>query len=93
MTRDGKHAADHPALRERQLRERQLRERQLQERQRAAEPPAGFLEPDQLVAGRQRTVPRAPLSRRARTALWVLRVFVVVVSAMVIYTFVSQLHG
>jgi hypothetical protein len=31
------------------------------------------------------------LSRRASAALWALRVFVVVVSAMVIYTFVSQL--
>jgi hypothetical protein len=54
---------------------------------------ASFLEPEQLVAGRQRPVPRARLSRRAGTALWVLRIFVLVVSAMVIYAFVAQLHG
>jgi hypothetical protein len=53
---------------------------------------AGFLEPDQLVSGRQRPVPRARLSRRAGAALWALRVFVIVVSAMVIYAFVAQLH-
>jgi hypothetical protein len=49
-----------------------------------------FLERDQLIADTSRPVPRAPLSRRVRAALWALRVFVVVVSAMVIYTFVSQ---
>jgi hypothetical protein len=52
-----------------------------------------FLERDQLVAGTLVPVPPAALSRRARSALWALRVFVVVVSAMVIYTFVTQLGG
>lgn len=49
-----------------------------------------FLEPDQLVADKARPVARARLSGRAKAALWALRVFVLVVSAMVIYTFVSQ---
>ena len=52
-----------------------------------------FLEPDQLVADRSRPLPRASLSNRATAWLWALRVFVLVVSAMVIYTFVSQLVG
>jgi hypothetical protein len=52
-----------------------------------------FLEPDQLVADKSRPVPRAQLSRRAKIGLWALRVFVLVVSAMVIYTFVSQVLG
>jgi hypothetical protein len=50
-----------------------------------------YLEDDQFVADKARPVPRARMSRRARAALWVLRVFVIVVSLMVIYTFVSQL--
>lgn len=52
-----------------------------------------FLERDQLVADKARAVPRAHLSPRARAALWALRVFVLIVSAMVIYTFFSQLAG
>jgi hypothetical protein len=32
------------------------------------------------------------LSRRARAALWLFRIFALVVSFLVIYTFVSQLH-
>jgi hypothetical protein len=52
-----------------------------------------FLELDQLVADKARPVPRAPLSGRARAGLWALRVFVLIVSAMVIYTFVSQVVG
>jgi hypothetical protein len=50
-----------------------------------------YLEPDQLVVDTSRPVGRAPLSRQARAALWALRVFVVVISAMVVYTFISQL--
>jgi hypothetical protein len=50
-----------------------------------------FLERDQLVDDRARPVARATLSARTRAALWALRVFAVLVSAMVIYTFVSQL--
>ena len=51
-----------------------------------------YLEADQLVRERSRPVSRARLARRATIGLWALRVFAIVVSAMVVYTFVSQLH-
>jgi hypothetical protein len=50
------------------------------------------LERDQLVAETSRPVGRAVLSPRATAALWALRVFVVLVSLMVIYTFIDQLR-
>jgi hypothetical protein len=50
------------------------------------------LERDQFVSETSRPVPRAELSRRATIALWALRVFVVLVSLMVIYTFFYQLR-
>jgi len=50
------------------------------------------LERDQLVAATSLPVEQAALSPRARAALWALRVFVVLVSLMVIYTFFDQLH-
>jgi hypothetical protein len=50
-----------------------------------------YLEADQLAAETSRPVPRARLTRRAVAALWLLRVFVVLASAMVIYVFVDQL--
>jgi hypothetical protein len=50
-----------------------------------------FLEPDQLAVDRSRPVPRYQLTPQTSFWLWVLRVFVVVVSAMVIYTFFAQL--
>ena len=50
-----------------------------------------FLERDQLVTDTSRPVGRMHLSHRMSLFLWALRVFVIVVSAMVIYTFVSQL--
>jgi hypothetical protein len=50
-----------------------------------------FLEPDQLLAGKSRHVPRARLTARTTLGLWALRVFGLVVSAMVIYTFFVQL--
>ena len=50
------------------------------------------LERDQFVAETARPVPRATLSPRATAGLWALRVFVVLVSLMVIYTFIDQLH-
>jgi len=50
-----------------------------------------FLEPDQLVIDKSHPVPRARLTPRANAALWALRVFVLIVSAMVIYTFFAQL--
>ena len=51
-----------------------------------------FLERDQLVSDRSIPVPPARLSRRARAALWLLRIFALIVTFMVIYAFVSQLH-
>ena len=51
----------------------------------------GFLERDQLAEDKARPIPRAHLTRRAALALWALRIFVLVVSAMVIYTFIAQL--
>ncbi len=48
------------------------------------------LEPDQLAARAARPVPRAELTGRTRMALWALRLFAVLLSAMVIYTFVYQ---
>jgi len=50
------------------------------------------LERDQLVAATSRPVPSAVLSPRVRAGLWALRVFVVLVSLMVIYAFAYQLH-
>ena len=50
------------------------------------------LERDQFVAETSRPVSRATLSARATAGLWALRIFVVLVSLMVIYTFVSQLN-
>ena len=50
-----------------------------------------FLERDQLVGDTSQPVGRMALSRPTSAALWALRVFVIVVSAMVIYTFVTQL--
>lgn len=49
-----------------------------------------FLERDQLTAGTSVPVARALLSRRAHAALWGLRVFVTLVSVMVIYTFAAN---
>ena len=50
------------------------------------------LERGQLVTETSRPVPRAALGARAVAALWALRVFVVLVSLMVIYTFIEQLR-
>ena len=50
-----------------------------------------FLERDQLVVDTSRPLGRMALSRRMISGLWALRVFVTVISLMVIYTFVSQL--
>jgi hypothetical protein len=50
------------------------------------------LQRGQFVAETSRPVPRAALSARATAALWTLRVFAVLVSLMVIYTFIDQLH-
>jgi hypothetical protein len=50
-----------------------------------------YLESDQLVRERSRPVERRPMNRRVALALWTLRVFVIVVGAMVIYTFIARL--
>ncbi len=51
-----------------------------------------FLEPDQLVSDRSKPVARAQLGRAANLGLWALRAFVLVVSFMVISTFIAQLR-
>lgn len=50
-----------------------------------------FLETDQLVDARARPVQRRVLTKRVAVALWSLRVFVIVVGVMVIYTFFARL--
>ena len=55
------------------------------------EPMVMHLERDQLVAATEAPVPRARLSRRVNIGLWGLRVFVMIVGAMVIYTFIARL--
>jgi hypothetical protein len=49
------------------------------------------LEPDQLVAASSQPLPRYVLSRRANMALWALRGFVVIITGLVVYTFVLSL--
>ncbi len=53
---------------------------------------AMHLEVSQLVTETSRSVPRAALSAFATAGLWALRGFAVVVSLMVIYTFIGQLR-
>jgi hypothetical protein len=67
-------------------------ERDPRRRGRAADELFEELERDQLVAETSRPVARAALGRYAAATLWALRVFVMVVGAMVIYTFIVQLH-
>jgi len=69
-----------------------VRERDLQRQERFEDELILHLERDQFVAETSRPVPRSALSARATAALWALRVFVVLVSLMVIYTFIEQLH-
>jgi hypothetical protein len=52
-----------------------------------------FLERDQLVADRRRPLPPANIGRRAELALWTLRIFVLLVGLMVIFTFCAQLNS
>jgi hypothetical protein len=51
-----------------------------------------YLEADQLVSDTSRPVPRACPSRPAKAGLWALRVFALIMSLLVIYTFAAQLH-
>jgi hypothetical protein len=50
------------------------------------------LERGQLATETSRPVPRAALGACAVAGLWALRVFAVLVSLMVIYTFIDQLR-
>jgi hypothetical protein len=69
-----------------------IQEGDLQPQERFEDELIMHLERDQFVAETSRPVPRAILSTRATAGLWALRVFVVLVSLMVIYTFIAQLH-
>jgi hypothetical protein len=69
-----------------------IRERDLQPQERFEDELIMHLERDQFVVETSRPVPRAALSARATAGLWALRVFVVLVSLMVIYTFIDQMH-
>ncbi len=60
-------------------------------RQEHPTPLVNHLEPHQFTAHTHQPVARAILSSRVQAGLWVLRVFVIIVSVMVIYTFISQL--
>jgi len=50
-----------------------------------------FLERDQLVADTSRPLPPANTGPALRVGLWALRIFVLGISAMVLYTFVDRL--
>jgi hypothetical protein len=69
-----------------------IQERDLQSQERYEDELIMHLERDQFVAETSRVIPRAELSTRAIAGLWALRVFVVLVGLMVVYTFVDQLH-
>jgi hypothetical protein len=69
-----------------------IREQDLQREERFEDELIMHLERDQFVAETSRPVPRAHLSPAARAGLWGLRVFVVLVSLMVIYTFIDHLR-
>ncbi len=68
------------------------REQDRQPPERVQDEQVTHLERSQLVAETSRPLPRAALSAPAAAGLWALRVFVVLVSLMVIYTFIDQLH-
>jgi hypothetical protein len=69
-----------------------IREQDLQPQERFEDKLVMHLERGQFAAETSRPVPRAALSARAAAGLWALRVFAVLVSLMVIYTFIDQLH-
>ncbi|HEY7890755.1 MAG TPA: hypothetical protein VIC05_00955 [Solirubrobacteraceae bacterium] len=81
----------HAALAEEDRALEPIREQDLQTQERAEDELIMHLERDQFVAETSRPVPRAALSAYARAGLWALRLFVMLVGAMAIYTFVSQL--
>ena len=49
------------------------------------------LEPDQLVAAVAKPLPRLQLSRSVVITLWAVRIFVLIISVLVVYTFIVQL--
>lgn len=49
------------------------------------------LEPDQTVAAASRPFPRCRLGRAANATLWGVRVFVLLITLMVLYTFIAAL--
>jgi hypothetical protein len=69
-----------------------IQEKDLQRQERFEDELIMHLERDQFVAETSRPVPRAAVSAPITAGLWALRVFVVLVSLMVIYTFIDQLH-
>ena len=69
-----------------------IQEQDLQPQERFEDELILHLERDQFVAETSRPVPQAVLGARTTAALWALRVFVVLVSLMVIYTFIDQLR-
>ncbi len=69
-----------------------IQEQDLQPPERSQDKQVTHLERDQLVAETSRPVPRAALSARTAAGLWALRVFAVLISLMVIYIFIGQLH-
>lgn len=66
-------------------------DRKQQERDDYEEEMIMFLERDQLMSDRRRPLPPAEIGTRAHVALWTLRIFVLIVGLMVIYTFCAQL--
>jgi hypothetical protein len=49
------------------------------------------LEPDQLVSETSKPLPRYQLNRITNAALWLLRIFVLAMTALVVYAFVRAL--
>ena len=50
------------------------------------------LEPDQLVDAMESKLPRRRIGPWAEAALWALRVFVLLMSVLIVYTFVAGLR-
>jgi hypothetical protein len=69
-----------------------IAERDVQRQERFEDELIMHLERDQFVEETSRPVARAELGIAVTSALWALRIFVVLVSLMVIYTFFHQLH-
>jgi hypothetical protein len=63
-----------------------------QQRQRFGDEQVIHLDRDQLVTETSRPLARAALSTRAAAGLWALRAAALLVSLMVIYTFIDQLR-